>query len=500
MSTPAVTLPPPAARHQPLDAIPALLWIRLGLVFFLLGGVAWLLGPSAGPEDWWLHGLWCFAGLAVALPTLLRAFRQGFAVVLTDHRLMFLAAFSLYFLFGPALLAVGPEIQVEAAQSYYPIGAREALRVDAVNGFGFGLALLSAALARGRWLGAQAARVAARAAGAPAHAVVGLFLLLGTAAAMYLLSFDLGFREGVVSGLVRSAGQLSLVAIFLAAAHRGRGEWGLRVFGVALAVILAISGTLQFNKLGALLPLAALIAGLSLRFGSRRVLPLGLTLLVAGYLLLGNLAIYGRSSVGYQGAASLAERWQILLEGWQNTRDLSEDEEYGTWARLCYVPPQAAALDFQDAGQGGDGFNLMFWVLVPRLVAPEKPEITKTGREFHEKITGYESSSTGQGIFASGYYHGGWWGFCLASVLCGWILAQTSAIARAIMTNHALLMLPFCLLGLYIAFRIDGDFIADYVGPFVLILYPILAASFFLSVARPVRRQSAKSSKGERLR
>ena len=121
------------------------------------------------------------------------------------------------------------------------------------------------------------------------------------------------------------------------------------------------------------------------------------------------------------------------------------------------------------------------WVIVPRLVAAAKAEGDEVVVGINAKITGYDSSSTGQGIFASGYYHGGPWGFVVASVLCGWILAQTSAISREIVARRALLLLPFCLLGLYMAFRIDGDFVADYAGTFVFILYPILAIAFLVS-------------------
>jgi hypothetical protein len=148
---------------------------------------------------------------------------------------------------------------------------------------------------------------------------------------------------------------------------------------------------------------------------------------------------------------------------------------------LCYTPPQAAGLDFWDTGQGGDGFQLMPWVFVPRALADEKPEITKTGREFHQRVTGADTSSTGIGIFVSGYYAGGWWGLWAASALCGWILAQTSAIARAVMATRALLLVPLALLGVYMAFRIDGDFVSDYVGTFVFILYPVIAISMVFS-------------------
>lgn len=483
-------------KHRLIEAIPPRRWMQLGVVYLLLGTAAAVLAQSADAEAWWLHGLWCFVGLALALPTLKRAFGHGFAVVLTDHRLMFLASFSLYFLFGAALLAVGPAIQIEHSLSYYRIDARDALRVDAVNGLGFGIALVAASLARGRWLGKIASKAASRAAGIPSQLVIGAFLLLGGVASYYLALFDLGFRGGFVPGIVRSAGNFVLVAVYLASAHRGRGERTLRTVAVVLVVVLLLLGVLQFNKSAALLPLLALTSGLAARFGARKVLPVGLAVALAGYLMLGNLTVYGRSIIADQSEATLSERWQFIKEGWQATRGLSEEEEYGTWARLDYTASSTAGLDLRDAGRGGDGMQLLPWVVVPRLIFPDKPEITKTGRELNTKITGGVSSSTGQGIFASGYYHAGWLGVLIASVLCGWIVAQTSAIARAIHLQNALLMLPLSLLGLLIAFRIDGDFVADYAGAFMFIVYPLLGAGAILSVAKSARSRPPNSSGG----
>jgi len=434
-----------------------------------------------GPEDWWQHGLWCVGGLALAVPFVVSNVRSDFMGILTDHRLMFLASFAAYFLFGAGMLAFGQDGPIEAALRYYPLTANDALRVDAVNALGFGIALMTASVSRARFLGSQASRAAAGLAGVPAHVVIPAFLVIGFGASIYVLSFDLGFRHGLVPGVVRNVSNLSIVAVFLAAASAAKHEGVLRAIAVAVAALLSVLGALQFNKTGVLLPVASLVAGLTARFGPRRVMPLGLGVLIIGFLTLGDLAAYGRRTVGYKTAAGLAERWQVLLSGWEDARDLGESERYSPWARLCYTPPQAAALDFWDTGQGGDGFQLMPWVFVPRALAEEKPEITRTGREFHQRITGADTSSTGMGIFVSGYYAGGWWGLWAASALCGWILAQTSAIARAVMATRVLLFVPLALLGVHMAFRIDGDFVSDYVGTFVFILYPVIAMSVVFS-------------------
>jgi hypothetical protein len=90
-------------------------------------------------------------------------------------------------------------------------------------------------------------------------------------------------------------------------------------------------------------------------------------------------------------------------------------------------------------------------------------------------MSGQVGSSTGQGIFSSGYYSGGWLGVLAVGCLAGWILRQTSAVAEEIIIARAPLLLPLALYGVYIAFRIDGSFLADYVGAFAYLLYPMVA-------------------------
>lgn len=467
-----------ALRPTRPTGIPQVVWARLGIAYLALGVIAWLIEPSTGPDDWWRHGLWCLAGIAVAALVVAKMFVVPFSVVLVEHRLMFLASFALYFLFGAALLAVGPESELEASLRYYPITAADAMRVNAINGFGFGLALMTSWLARGRLLGICAARSASLLDNVPIHLVIGLFLAIGGVSYIYVLSFDIGFHDGVVPGFIRALRNLSLVAIFLAAAYRGKGEAWFRAMAVLMAVAYAIGGTLQFNKTEVLVGIAAFVAGSALRFTSRWILPVGVIVLVVVYVLLGSIIAPGRLAIAYEGVRTLSERLEVVRDELERVQDDIASAPRGSWSRLSYTVPQAAALDFWDAGQGGDGFELLGWSLIPRFLDQDKPEMTKTGREFHEKITGSAHASyTGQGIFASGYYHGGWLGFIFASIVCGWIIAQTSAIAREIVEAGALLLSPFSLLGLYIAFRIDGDFVSDYVGAFVFIMYPIVALS-----------------------
>ncbi|HUS14291.1 MAG TPA: hypothetical protein VM536_04645, partial [Chloroflexia bacterium] len=334
----------PEAESLPtVEPLPSLRWTRLALAFMALGAGALWYAPGADAFSWGAHGAWCVAGLALAIPALLSALRKGFAEVLTDHRVVFLAAFSMYFLFGAALPAFGPEQQMVASFSLYPSDPASVLRVDGINGLGFGVALLMSGFTRGRLLERVAGKVADNAARLPYHLVAGGFLAVGIGATAYRIPFDFGIRVGLVSGLVRNLGQLSLVAIFMAVSARGPHERLLRWMAVLFTVCLVMLGAVEFMKSEALLPMVALTAGLALRFGSRRALPIGLVVIASAFMVLGNLMNYGRWAVNSSsGPSTLSERWSYLKESWAGTRDLDSTQQYPYWSRLCYVPTQVA--------------------------------------------------------------------------------------------------------------------------------------------------------------
>jgi hypothetical protein len=463
-----------------LQWVPRAHWIGLGFGYLVLGGAAFLVGPYVGADGWWVHGLWCVLGLMMALPTLMIPLRCDFAVTLTDHRLAFLTGFSVFLLFGASYLAVGPEDGVDRVMRHYPITVNQALRVDALNGVGFGLALLVSVVARGRWLGGMSARVARHVARIPVTTIILVTFIVGAIATVYRLIVTWSVQPAMLSGLWVVGGQLLLMTILLLASHRGRGEHRLRWCAAVLAILLAVIGGLQFMKQSVLEPLLALIAGLAIRFGARKVLPLGLAAVVSIFVVLGDVVTQGRRAGGFSAdQITLAERWQYMVEGWNQSRELFDDERYSSWSRLAQVHTEAAGVALHDAGEGSNGEPALYWVLVPRFVAPDKPAFV-IGASLYEKITGRPDSSDAIGLFTSGYYYAGWWGFLVASVLSGWVVAQTSAIARAIHDARAMAMLPFSLLGLFITLGAGNDFLSAFLGTFMYIAYPLVVAGTLL--------------------
>jgi len=55
-----------------------------------------------------------------------------------------------------------------------------------------------------------------------------------------------------------------------------------------------------------------------------------------------------------------------------------------------------------------------------------------------------------------------------------------------VLERKALVLLPLALLGVFIAFRIDGHFVGDYLGTFVFFLYFLL-----LSALLPISKNQA---------
>lgn len=413
-------------------------WFQLGIIFTLFGASAYVATEILNLASWWAHGLWCATGILLILPVVVKVMRADFRVALSDHRIMFTFAFALYFLFGASLLSFGPERDIANVLNYYPVSPADAMRVDAINAMGFGLALLVSALIKGRWIGELAILASAAASKISAMSVLLTLTVIGVLATYKVVMVDFGFTDGTAASIWRTTSQFTFVSILLGSAYRGQHELIFRLVAILMAVGATFIGILSFSKTGMLLPIGSLIAGLAMRFSVSKVLPLGIVILVVLFISTGGAMSSARNNLEIGTPHSLDTRWQVVKFGLLASRAGDErSRQYNTWGRFCYVPPQVAAYDFYNDGRGGDDLRLIPWLFIPRGLVPEKPIITQTSRDFHYKISGNRGSSTGMGIFLSGYYNAGWLGVLLVAGTCGWILAQTSAIASVVLERKA---------------------------------------------------------------
>lgn len=463
-------------------------WWRPGGAILGLGVLALACQGFVLDDDaWWVVGAFIIASGLMLLPAIWRASRREGQEVLADHLLVLAGAFIAYYVLGALLIPFGPEYAAEVAQSYYRVDAPLVMRVTAVNCIGFGLALVSGSLVGRHWVSGWARKAIGLGRFISQEWVIAAFLLVGGISAFHVLEFDIDPPPGeVVPGLLRTMSQLLLVAITVAAAHRGRGSAWFVSSAIVLTVVKALGGLLLLNKSEVLLPMVALLIGLSWRLGVRRVMFPGLVMLLAVFLMIGGPVQTARNMYGLGNQIDWSERFAFLSEGVLGSSNAALEGDYHPWLRFCYIIPQGAALDFYDIGQGGDDYSLLGWVFLPRVLFPDKPVMTASGPAFHYKVTGSDTSSTGIGVFVDGYYNMGWWGLIVVGIAVGCMLAWTSAFAVEVYRARALIWLPVALLGSLMAFRIDGGFLPDYCGTFVLLGYLVLAGV----VLNPCRSQS----------
>lgn len=456
------------------------IWRTPSIVFGGLGMATLAAVEYTDQEDWSVLGWVCSLSLAYAFTMLYRGFRDGAARVLTDPFLVLVASFSLYFLFGALLLVIGPKDQANYALQWYPTTARDAVRVTAMNLIGVATLLFAAGFFPSKRIEKSVGPAIAFFNKLPLQLIFGLLLLIGVSAKLHVLSVDLAATGDLIAlGTIRKLASVSNIAILAGIIYQGRGAGVTHIIATALAAFDSAMGLLLFNKLATLTPIIVLFFGLYLRRPSLTLIIISIAILAAGLSALTNPILIARSKLEVHGDKSIPTRMQILREAFGPNSDASNYRS-GPWSRISYVVEQFAAVDLYENKQGGADLELVAWVFVPRAIVPEKPIITRSGTEFNEKVTGHSTSSTGMGLFISGYYNLGWIGLFLVSVLAGWILAAFAAISRAVVTSGSMIFLPVGLMGSFMAFRIDGHFVGDYLGPFGMVMVPFLFLLFIL--------------------
>lgn len=457
------------------------IWRIPSLIFAGFGLLALFAADDTGFEDWFVLGWICASALIYAVIVLYRGFRDGAVRVLTDPFLILVGAFSLYFLFGPLLLVAGPDDQAVYALQWYPTNAQDAVRVTAMNLIGLATTLFAGTFFLSYRIEKAVKPIVTFFGKLSTRKVFWLFLLVGLTAKLNVLIADISATSDiVVLGTIRTLAGLTQLAILVGILYKGRGERLIHTVAITMALGDSAMGLLLFNKSAALMPIVVLFLGFYLRWPTLKVTVVAVAVLGAFFLFLAKPVGEARSTFAESGDQSISARIQVLKEVFES----NQTSGYGSgwWSRLCYTPSQVAAMDLYERNQGGEDVELLAWVFVPRVLVPHKPIITRSGVDFNEKVTGAATSSTGIGLFASGYYNLGWPGLLMASTLAGWILATFAAISRAAVLSNSMIMLPVGLLGSYMAFRVDGHFVADYLGPFSMVMVPFLVFIFVLRV------------------
>jgi len=455
---------------------------RIGASVFgahlFLGVFALTTAPLVGHDDWWWLAPFCIASLAMLGYLVTRSLRSEPAGILYETGLFLSVSCAVYYAFGPMLFVIGPVEAADYAQSWYRVDASESVWLTGLNFIGLGFAGIAYVFGRLPSL-ARISEAAARGWGrvSPARIFVA-FLVIGLLAKyLYVLPYELRLTDNVPPGAIRQLARLLTVALIIGWTYRDFGPRWLGGLATLLLITEVVTGLLMFNKTEVLVALMA--AGLGHYFAHGRIRKLVVAVLAGMivYVLVGPVVTFGRNELTFRGAgtpapADLAERFDIAGTYFTGGEShLRQREISGSWwSRLNYLPAQQSAVHFYEQERGSDDLERLMWIFVPRLLFPDKPEMTGAGIDLTEKVTGTRHSSTGIGVFVDGYYIFGWLGVLLASVTYGLALRAYSMIGRAVVRNRAVVMYPLVFMGLYAGLRADGWWLTDVAGPMVLAL------------------------------
>jgi hypothetical protein len=443
-------------------------WRKPALSLAVLSFLSWAFEQAPEPT-WQLLGTVCLLGTAISVYWVAVALRDGPSRALTDPFIVLLAASCMYYCVGPLMYVFGEPSSIDHAQGFFKIEPEDALRVTTMNLCGMSIMLLA-----GSFLDTSKAQVLApgmrRLGRIPGTWFFWSFLAAGLTCKFYVYLVDTASEREVISGVYRALSNLTFAAAFVGLLQARTSRPLINATSLIAAGLDSAMGVLLFNKSQIVLPWLVVSFALYVRRPHYRRIVASVCLALISVAILSRPVSEARNALTRSAETTTGARLAIISD----VADHTSEAISGIFGRICYTNPQVAAVSLYDAGDGGDDVELLLWVFLPRALFEEKPVITRAGSDFNKKILGKDTSSTGMGLFVNGYYNMGWLGLVAVSILSAWILGLFSAISRLVVEADALAAIPVVLLGMYCGFRVDGNFISDYLGTFAMILCPFL--------------------------
>lgn len=300
----------------------------------------------------------------------------------------------------------------------------------------------------------------------------------------YLLIYpvNLGLLKFNVPNFVVQIGQLAYMGYFMLtywglANAKYRWIWAM----LGLALIDSLAGVLLLSKYAAIFPVLMMLIGYIYHKPSMRRMLLVFAILLPFYLLVSSIVYEARDRVDRSGANNSATFADSLAVMGDIANDKAEDEsgpDYQlAWSRLSFVNAGTRAISFYDQGLPGNTLRDIYVVWIPRVIYPDKPNITDIGREFTAMTNGNYESSTSPSMPSEGYWDYGWLGVCLFGGLFGFIVTMMSIYSTLVFERQAWHLLLVVLLGIRMGSRVDGVIVPDVIGPLNAVLVVHIACS-----------------------
>lgn len=304
------------------------------------------------------------------------------------------------------------------------------------------------------------------------------FFAIGLA---YILLIDIPRDFGLLSlnipaAAANAAFAMHAVGVFLIslmAFDRGAKGYALVLI---LALFSALLGLILMNKSVVVFPVLLIL----LAWLMRGVTPLRIVvasgILVVLFGVLQPLVAYQRDRQSgvhgnRVGIYNPGERLAFASE-WLSGNSLrpSQEGEVNAYLRLNYVPPAAFVIARYDQHQPSETISQSLSAITPRLLWPDKPDITAVGGDIYYLATGQVGSQIAPTIPADIYWNLGWAGLIILSGLLGPLMMLGTIKCYQIVLTRDWLLMPFVLLCFRLTLSIDNVFVAGLFAPMVIAL------------------------------
>jgi len=432
--------------------------------------------------------------------------KRSHAAIWTPY-VLFSVNSAVFFGIGPLVYQLGSaETRYALSQGLWALTEHELLRANLLSAVGICSVLCGFLLSTRSSMLRSAPSVTRRPGLLSNPATVAVFFLVVGGLLHYgiWLPYEFGMSSyvvaGALSGLVATFNLGLALAAYLSAS--GRITWaGIFWFLWPLHVVTT---TLTFAKYGLIIAiiLPALGAYLAHRNGKRLFAWALFAALV--FVLAQPMVHYGRQQImrdtGTIHRATLSERLDILAGYiFQGGGSPSKEDPVHQrwWTRLCYAGSQTAAMRQYDRGNRNDDMDSAWRVLIPRIVWPDKPVI-QPGADAYESITGHTGSNLGVTIYADAYWHRGWTGVVLFSLVAGLVFAVMTKLTLQWLSSGSLIYLPAVFLSLNIVLVGTTEALLSVFGNIVIYVAYVVSIGLVASV-RTAKYRGRRTARWDRV-
>ena len=383
----------------------------------------------------------------------------------------FLSASAIYFGFGPLVYHYGNASSIWYVDQYFFVSEYDLLKTNFLNMVGclFVLAglLLGIKIFRHKW-SLKNRRIKVN----DIKKIIVIFLFIGVFIKyLFYIPYAFGLVNYLLPGSVMVLRHMIIISIIpmAFAIREGHRFWKIPLVLVILSEL--VFSILELAKISVLMTLIISLIALLIIKKRLWIMATGAIIVLLIYYLTTPIILYGREQIirahGPELRAGIGERIEILT-GYFLSREKysigSANRHQAWWTRLNYANAQTYAMACYENGLKGNSISSAFYLPIPRIIWPGKPNISQIGRDFNYLVTGNLFSSAAPGVFAEAYWNGGWLLVIAVSFYIGLIFSIFSSYAIRKLNQNRFYLMPVILIGIMAGFRSDGWFTMEYVG------------------------------------